>query len=442
MSSVIIENVSRFWRFAGLMLLIGGVGLGALWMMPGVRERVLWHFESWRVQIRYALKPPQAAVFVPEATISPLAVTPSQTLATPTVTPTALPVLAEASSVAVTPTALPTPTPTPLPPEVHLTGGRYYDQHGLWNYCAPATLAIALSYWGWEGDRTDIGRVVKPFEKDKNVMPYELADYVESYTGLRALVRAGGTLDLLKRLVAAGFPVVIEKGVYLRDYNGRLGWMGHYTVVSGYEEAAGRFITQDAYFSPDYPVTYEDLLWQWRSFNYVFLVIYPPEREAEVMAVLGPYADATESYRRAMQTASYEASALSGLEQFFALFNYGTSLVNLQDYAGAARAYDQAFSLMASLPEDKRPWRMMWYQTGPYFAYYYTGRYWDVIRLADTTIGAADQPYIEESFIWRARARLALGDTAGAAEDVRTALEYHPGFIPAVELAQAMHLQP
>ncbi|WP_299026877.1 C39 family peptidase [uncultured Thermanaerothrix sp.] len=442
MSGVIIKNVSRFWRFLGLVLLIGGVGLGTVWMVPGVRERVVWHLEAWRVQVRYALKPPQEAVFVPESTLPTMPLVSSPTALPPTATPSHPIDEAVNSHPTATPTVLPTPTPTPLPPEAYISGGRYYDQHGLWNYCAPATLAIALSYWGWQGDRTDIGRVVKPFEKDKNVMPYELADYVEKYTGLRALVRAGGTLDLLKGLVAAGFPVMIEKGVYLRDYNGRLGWMGHYTVVSGYQDATQRFITQDAYFSPDYLVTYDDLLWQWRSFNYVFLVVYPPEREAEVLAVLGPYADVTESYRRAMQVASYEASALSGLEQFFALFNYGTSLVNLQDYAGAAHAYDQAFTLMANLPEDKRPWRIMWYQTGPYFAYYYTGRYWDVIRLADTTIGAADQPYIEESFIWRARARLALGDTAGAAEDVRTALEYHPGFIPAVEMAQAMHLQP
>jgi len=421
----------------GITLTTGVILVGLTLALPGLRERLLWHLESWRVQIRYALHPPAATVFVPQVPV--VTITPLLPTLTPRPSPTSQP-LATPTADAELPTPL--PSPTPLPDTVHISGGRYYDQHGLWNYCAPATLAIALSYWGWEGSRTDIGQVVKPFDKDKNVMPYELADYVNEHTALRALVRAGGTLDLLKQLLAAGFPVVIEKGVYLRDFNGKLGWMGHYTVVSGYEEPARRFITQDAYFSADYPVAYDDLLWQWRSFNYTFLVVYPPERESAVMAALGPYADVGESYRRAAQIASQEASTLSGLEQFFAFFNYGTSLVNLQDYAGAARAYDQAFALLANLPEDRRPWRIMWYQTGPYFAYYYMGRYQDVVRLADTTIGSADQPYIEESFIWRARARLALGDTAGAAEDVRTALEYHPGFPPAVELAQALNLQP
>jgi hypothetical protein len=35
---------------------------------------------------------------------------------------------------------------------------------------------------------------------------------------------------------------------------------------------------------------------------------------------------------------------------------------------------------------------------------------------------------IEETWVWRGRARLALGDTDGAVDDFRTALKYHPGW--------------
>ena len=83
---------------------------------------------------------------------------------------------------------------------------KYIDQHGLWNYCAPANLAMELSYWGWQGDRTDIGKAVKPYEKDKNVMPYELADYVREQTDLDVVQRSGGTLELIKRLVSPVSP--------------------------------------------------------------------------------------------------------------------------------------------------------------------------------------------------------------------------------------------
>ncbi len=277
---------------------------------------------------------------------------------------------------------------------------------------------MGLSYWGWQGERTDVGPALKPFDKDKNVMPYEMADYVQTNTRLRALVRHGGTLELLKSLVAGGFVPLIEKGIVIRDFNGKLGWMGHYSTITGYDEAKRVFITQDSYFEPNFKVTYDDMLWQWRSFNYVFLVIYPPERESELLDLLGDYADPITAFQIAAANAAEEAVRLNGLEQFFAYFNRGTSLVNLQDYTGAARTYDQAFTLMASLPEKDRPWRMMWYQTGPYFAYYFSGRYQDVENLATTTLDAAAEPYLEESFVWRARARLALGNRAGAAEDV------------------------
>lgn len=410
--------------------------------VPAIRERVFFNLNELRVQARYALNPPQQAVFVPEESIATIVDATMQAFSrTETPTPTAT-----AAQFTPTPTPEFSPTPTltstPLPDKVSLEGVRYQTQHGLWNYCAPANLAMGLSYWGWQGERTDVGPALKPFDKDKNVMPYEMADYVQTNTRLRALVRHGGTLELLKSLVAGGFVPLIEKGIVIRDFNGKLGWMGHYSTITGYDEAKRVFITQDSYFEPNFKVTYDDMLWQWRSFNYVFLVIYPPERESELLNLLGDYADPTTAFQIAAANAAEEAVRLNGLEQFFAYFNRGTSLVNLQDYTGAARTYDQAFTLMASLPEKDRPWRMMWYQTGPYFAYYFSGRYQDVENLATTTLDAAAEPYLEESFVWRARARLALGNRAGAAEDVRKSLEYHPGFGPAVELATLLGVQP
>ena len=80
-----------------------------------------------------------------------------------------------------------------------------------------------------------------------------------------------------------------------------------------------------------------------------------------------------------------------------------------KDYTRAAAAYDAAFANYAQIPEKTRPWRMMWYQTGPYFAYYYTGRYQDVINLATQTLDAMSEPILEESFYWRARASFSSG---------------------------------
>jgi tetratricopeptide (TPR) repeat protein len=104
--------------------------------------------------------------------------------------------------------------------------------------------------------------------------------------------------------------------------------------------------------------------------------------------------------------------------------------VQLQAYADAAAAYDTAFQLYAQLPSEERPWRMLWYQTGPYFAYYFTGRYYDVLNLANTTLEAMKDPILEESFYWRALAKEALGDWEGALTDMQESVRLNPNFAP------------
>ena len=403
-----------------------------LFSVPSLREKILWRVDQWKIQVDYALNPPEAVVFVPGS--DQVLTTPIPPIE-PTKTQQALPTATQKENLA-TPTI--TLEPTALPSSITLDGITYQDQHGLWNYCAPANLAMQLSYWGWEGDRMDTGKILKPFEKDKNVMLYEMANFVIDHTELEAITRSGGTISLLKKLIANGFPVLVEKGVYIRDVNGKISWMGHYAVLNGYDDEQEHFLTQDSYFQPDFPVSYDDLLSQWRSFNYIFLVVFPSDQQAEVLSLLGEYGDDRNADQIAYANANLEITSNLGNDLFFAWFNRGTSMVQLQDYAGAAEAYDQAFQIYSQLPEKDRPWRMMWYQTGPYFAYYYTGRYQDVINLATLTIDTATEPYLEESFYWRAQANIAIGNTQIAINDLNKSLEYHPGFVPSVELLKQL----
>jgi hypothetical protein len=400
-------------------------------VLPPVRERLVWHVNEITLKAKYALNPPEKEVFVPQqagtlaATDTPLPTsTPSPTsIDTPISDPTDTPF----------PTLTPTVAVTPIPESVSLQGVRYEDQHGRLNYCAPANLSMALSYWGWNGNRDVVGPVLKPDDKDKNVMPYEMVDYVNGQTDLRAVERVGGDLDLLKRFLAAGYAVLLEKGVYLRDLTGVVSWMGHYQVITGYDQASSAFTTQDSFIEANHLVTYDDLVTGWRAFNYTYIIIYPPDKEAEVMDLLGPDADETANYQNASLKASNEIYGLSGIDQYFAWFNRGTNLMELQDYAGAAAAYDEAFAVYPTIPEADRPWRMLWYQTGPYFAYFYSGRYYDTLYLADGTLNAMQgDRNLEESFYWRGMAKAALGDTPGAIQDFRTSLQYHPGFEPAL----------
>jgi len=334
------------------------------------------------------------------------------------------------------PSATITPSPTPLPSEKILEGFTHAFQ--MLNNDGPANLAIALSYWGWSGDQRDAAAFLKPNERDKNVMPYEMQDFLESETDFRAITRVGGDLQILKALISGGFPVIVEKGYEGSEFDG---WMGHYQVVSGFDDGKEVFYTQDSLKGPDFTENYGDFLKDWRAFNYSYVVPYPLDSETKVLEILGEQANAYSNFLHASEIAALESDQLSGRDLFFAFYNLGTNLVRLNDYGSAAVAYDAAFANYQELPDEIKPWRILWYQTGPYFSYYYTGRYEDIIVLADNTLGKITETILEESYYWRARAKLALGDQEGAIADFQKSLEAHPGFTPSIEELRRLGVQ-
>lgn len=413
--------------------------------IPFVNSRLAWRLDNLRVRIQYALKPPEQQVFQPqeqaelERRVSTI-VNATLTALAPTPAPSSSPTPLSSTSTQPGPTQTPSPSitptisPTPLPTSIRLSGVHYEDQHNRYNYCGPANLSMALTFWGWDGNRDTVGEYVKTNKDDKNVMPYELQDFVLTQVpGYGAIIRYGGEISLIKKLVAAGFPVVTEKGYYTYDMTGRYGWLGHYQFVTGYDDAKGVLVVQDTYVpqGENHEFTYADFNSGWRSFDYLFLMVYPLNRESELMSLLGDYADVDWSSRHALEIAAGEISTLAGVDQYFAAFNAGTSHVYLKEYVDAAYAYDYAFQLYASLPDDDlRPFRMLWYQTGPYFAYYYSGRYQDVVDLANVTFDTIGDDVLEETWYWRGMAKLALGDTTGATDDFRESVRLHPDFAP------------
>ena len=404
-----------------------------IYNLPPVYDRLAWRVEALKAEILYGLNPPQQVVFVPSGSTQDVS---TPTLIRPTATPTII-LATDQPTPTMTPAPTETLTPTPLPAETVLEGIRH--EYQTWNNCGPANLAMALSFWGWQGTQRDTAPILKPNDRDKNVMPYEMEAFVDEQTELLAVVRVGGDMQLLKAFIASGFPVIVEKGFEGPNFDG---WMGHYQVVSGFDDSQQVFFVQDSYKGANLKIAYPDFEEQWRAFNYTYILIYPVERRDQVLQILGFQAFDNFNNRFAEQKARAETTSLSGRAQYFAWYNLGTNLVALQDYAAAATAYDAAFANYPNLPEAERPWRMLWYQTGPYFAYYYTGRYQDVIDLATTTLDTMSESILEESFYWRARARLALGDREGAIEDLRTSLEAHPDFSPALEQLALLGEQP
>jgi hypothetical protein len=428
------KPLSRRWLW---LLLPGIILLGVLvYRIPFVNQRLSWRLADLKTRLVYLINPPDEAVFVPVGETQ--AVTPLITAVPDTPEPTPDQATPEMT------TPEPGLTSTPLPEQVILEGVIYVDQHERWNYCGPANLSMALNFWGWPGDRDDIARVVKPGindpdlnfiqqgRLDKNVMPSELIDFVVEETDFNIVARYGGDLELIKSFIARGFPVLVEKGYYEEDYTKKVAWMGHYLFTTGYDDAVGEFVVQDAYLKPgpNRRVDYQTYLEGWRSFNYLLMVVYPPERQDEILEILGDWGDPSWAYQHALEIAESEIQTLSGVDLFFAWFNKGTSLVKMEGYLEAGQAFDQAYQIYNQLGNDDatRPYRITWYQTTPYMAYYFSGRYQDVINLADFTFETIDEPTLEETLYWRGLAYYALGQKALAKQDLYQSVWLNPHF--------------
>lgn len=383
-----------------------GAGLAALslfliYQLPPVRYHVEWRLDALNGIVRGWIRPGETLP------------TPDGLAGPPPVVRTATP------STRVGASASPSPTWPPLPASASLPAPAWEKQD--WNNCGPATLALALRMFGWEGDQFDISDLLKPDRGDKNVNIEELVHYVRTRAGwLNADFRVGGTIDTLRRFLAAGYPVIVEKGLLLPQDEAAGGWSGHYLLLTGYDDGQGVFITQDSYQGADRPVSYAELDELWQAFNRVFLYVYRPESQPEIEVLLGPDADAGENRARALEAARAESEV--DPDDSYAWFNLGTNLVYFERYGEAADAFDTALAIGL-------PWRFTRYQFGPYLAYFNQGRFDDVIELADATLFRTYKA--EESMLWRGWARYRLGDVLGAIEDFRGALRVNPAYADA-----------
>lgn len=344
-----------------------------------------------------------------------------------TATPTPLPTLEP------TATRMPSPSPTgPPPASAKLELTRLTPEAQKWNNCGPTTLTMALTYYGYRSDQDPAASFLKPNIEDKNVSPWQMTRYVNEVastsTNVQALERIGGTPELLKHLLAAGYPVIIEKGYEVSD----LGWMGHYLLLVGYDDLQQEFYVFDSYLGTNKgqgrPESYADTIYYWGHFNNTFIVIYEPWQQDHLNEILGGYADEQYGINAALELARTVATSDAGNK--WAWFNMGDAYTQLGYYQEAATAFEQAFNL-------QMPWRTLWYRFSPFEAYYHLGRYSDVLRLADS-LDNTSQNYVEEAWYYRGLVYAAQGNYNQALEQLERVLRFNGNYTPATDTINAI----
>ena len=363
----------------------------------------------------------------PAVTVPPTFTPEIQAEDTPTLVPSATP----------TATSPPSPTPTIIaaPPQARLQNVVHHFQD--WNNCGPATLAMALSYFGRFDTQYDIAQATKPDPEDRNVSPYEIAGYVNNQTPYRAINRINGNLDMLRSLISLGAPVMVEIGLYPPGEYAWMDWFGHYLLVVAYDDASQNFWVYDSWLGTgEAPgennsaqgrrVAYAEMDEIWQEFNRSYVTLFSPEDEGAVHDIIGPAMDDSVMWQGAFEHVQDELS--NDQENAFLWFNLGSVYNALGEYENAASAFDRARQIGL-------PWRMLWYQFGPYEAYLQTERYEDILALADATL--LNRPYFEESFYYKGQALAAMGSTEEARVFLERAVRFNPNYQPAVDaLAQ------
>jgi len=397
------------FAFAGLVILIG---LGAaIYQIPAIKSRLEWRMVVWSTYV--------------QNTINPVGKIPTPIPSTPFATFTSVPATLTPLAITTVTTITPTATRQPLPAQVSLPDPKY-ELQGI-NNCGPATLTMALRMYGWGGDQNDIAKIIKPVPQDRNVNPDELRYFVLNQAGwLRAEFRVAGNTTLLKQLLAANSAVIIEEQSKL-DQQDALGptddlWDAHYLLITGYDDTNKMFTAQDSYHGADQKIPYDKLMADWEPFNYLYMVVYLPQDEAEVKSILGTNWDPDQNRQNALLIA--QAAITADPNDKFAWFDLGSTLVYLERYQEAAQAFDKAFTIGL-------PLRMTRYQFQPFFAYYNAGRIDYLLQITENTYKSISGEYSEEALLWHGYGLLSQGNTTGALADWYKALKVHPNYCDA-----------
>lgn len=289
------------------------------------------------------------------------------------------------------------------------------------NNCGPATLSMVLSFYDIQKSQKELAEEMRPYQHpkgdndDKTIFPNEFVSWVEKF-GLKAVYYPNGSIQLIKLFIANGIPVVVK--TWLRPNED----IGHFRIIRGFDEKAQVFIEDDSYFGPDRRISYFQFMEMWQPFNYGYILVYKPEKEEVVKAILGEEQDLEVAWWQAVNRAQKEIEL--DPDNIYPIFNLSTSYYHVGEYEKSVAEFEKV--------ESRLPRRMLWYQIEPILAYRELKNYDRVFQISDWIFAHGNRAF-SELYQIRGEIYLEKGDKESARREFELALEYNKNFQPAKE---------
>ncbi len=206
------------------------------------------------------------------------------------------------------------------------------------NNCGPAAVVMALSTLGVDANQETARLALRGSDVRRGMGPQGVGPWVKENFDLRSTWRNGGTIDTIKTLVANGFAPMVTQ--WMQDP-----WVSriaHWRTVRGYDDAASVVYVNDSMLGNMVSLPYEWFGRNWQSFSYRYMVIYKPEDEKLLSAIMGPQVSDAVMRRDLYQRAKSEALTQN---TNFAWLAYGEAAYSFGMFEEAVAAFEKGLAM-------------------------------------------------------------------------------------------------
>ena len=292
-----------------------------------------------------------------------------------------------------------------------------YHVFQTFNNCGPASLSMALSFYGIKASQKELGDQLRPYQNpqgdndDKAVTLQEVGEKAEEY-GLLYYLRPMGTPELIKQFIYNDIPVIAL--TWLKDDE----YIAHFRIVKGYDDGKGVFIQDDSYQGKNLEYLYRDFNRLWSAFNYQYIVLVRPEKKEIAEKILGENLNEKVAWENAKKESERKLEASP--DSIYDRFNLSVANYYIENYEWAVEAYE--------LVSAQLPFRMLWYQIEPILAYEKLGNDEKVLEMTGEVLSNHNRAF-SELYQIRGRIFMKQGDLDAAREEFVKALYYNENYV-------------